>query len=250
LVTTTPTLDPHAWVEVKFDQNGWISFDPTPPVDGQGGQQGFHENDVAPPTSSVAATHTRTLVTTRPRLPDASTRITRSSVVATEIRVAAGPSSSGWSRFILVALLAVALVIGLLVLPTAVRQGRRRQRLRSTSARPGTASDAWAEIEDTAIDHGIVPHSAQSARATANRIAKRAHLNPKDRARLRGVVMAAEREWYSDFPSTPGPSPFPGPRGRNGSTRPPRGVGSQIVCRTLPHYLSRRRAAAMRLGAA
>jgi len=202
--------DAHAWVEVKFAQNGWISFDPTPPVDGQGGQQGFHENVVAPPTSSVAATQTRTLAATKPQLPNESTRPTRSSVVATQVEVAAaaGPSPSGWPRFVLVTLLAVALVIGLLLLPTAVRQGRRRKRLRSTSDRPGTPTDAWAEIEDTATDHGIVPHSAESARATANRIAKRAHLNPDDRARLRRVVMAAEREWYSNSVSAPAQSAF------------------------------------------
>ncbi|MGI8592103.1 MAG: hypothetical protein ACR2M5_14165, partial [Nakamurella sp.] len=63
------------------------------------------------------------------------------------------------------------------------------------------------EIEDTAIDHGIVPNSAESARATANRIAKRAHLDPDDRARLRGVVMAAEREWYGGSPSVSAHSP-------------------------------------------
>ena len=207
--------DAHAWVEVKFDQNGWVSFDPTPPVDGQGGQQGFHENAVARPTSSVAATQTRTLATTKAQLPNESTRATRSSVVATaaDVAAAAGPSSSGWPRFVLVTLLAVALMIGLLLLPTAVRQGRRRNRLRSTPDRPGTPADAWAEIEDTAIDHGIVPNSAESARATANRIAKRAHLNPDDRARLRGVVMAAEREWYGDSPSMSAQSAFRGAPG-------------------------------------
>ncbi len=38
-----------------------------------------------------------------------------------------------------------------------------------------------------------------------------------------------------------GPGQHPGTR---------RFIGCQIVCRTLPHYLSRRRAAVMRLGAA
>ena len=36
----------------------------------------------------------------------------------------------------------------------------------------------------------------ESARVTANRIAKRAHLENADRIRLREVVMAAERGWY------------------------------------------------------
>lgn len=41
----------HAWVEVKFVDNGWVRFDPTPTVNGQGGQQGFTENNPDAPTS-------------------------------------------------------------------------------------------------------------------------------------------------------------------------------------------------------
>ena len=33
--------DAHAWVEVPFDNAGWVQFDPTPLGGGQGGQQGF-----------------------------------------------------------------------------------------------------------------------------------------------------------------------------------------------------------------
>jgi len=46
--------DAHAWVEVLFNQAGWVQFDPTPLGGGQGGQQGF--TDTATPTPSTAPT--------------------------------------------------------------------------------------------------------------------------------------------------------------------------------------------------
>lgn len=195
--------DAHAWVEVKFEQAGWIRFDPTPPVAGQGGQQGFREDASGPAATETATTKSSAAITNRRNLPDESTRAATSSVIAPQIDVAAGSgdSSGGWLRGVLIALVAFLLLVGLLFLPTAVRTGRRRERLVvAGSGKHGAASAAWTEIEDTAIDHGILAHSAESARVTANRLARHAHLNAADRARLRAVVVAAEREWY-DLPA-------------------------------------------------
>jgi len=61
----------------------------------------------------------------------------------------------------------------------------------------GAAAAVWGEIEDLAVDYGIGLNSAESARATANRLAKAAHLGEKDRALLRSVVIRAEQGWYA-----------------------------------------------------
>jgi len=191
--------DAHAWVEVKFEQSGWVRFDPTPPVGGQGGQQGFTEPRAKPRPSTAATTATGTTGTKVPNVPETSTRVTTARTVVTQVDVAAGAdsSSSGWVRLVLLALLALIVLAGLLLLPTALRLRRRRSRLQlARSGGPGSASAAWTEIEDTAVDHGILPHSAESARVTANRLARRAHLGESDRAQLRAVVLAAEQEWY------------------------------------------------------
>lgn len=192
--------DAHAWVEVKFQDNGWVRFDPTPPVAGQGGQQGFQQRATPATTQSSTATRTQTTVLTTNNKLDTTTQATRSSAVATQVDVAAGGalnSSSGWIKGLLLVVVALAVLLGLLGLPTALRLRRRRMRLATAKAGgPGSASAAWAEIEDTAIDHGVVPHSAESARVTANRLARRAHLDNDARLRLRAVVVAAEREWY------------------------------------------------------
>ena len=192
--------DAHAWVEVKFEQNGWVRFDPTPPVDGQGGQQGF--SDQTATTSTEVTTASPTQITGKSQRPDGNepTSQAQTSAVATQVDIAAGASSdnSSWTTTVLVLLIVVALALVLLFTPRAVRARRRRRRLATaTSGSPDAAAAAWAEIEDTAVDHGIMLHAAESARVTANRIAKRAHLETADRVRLREVVMAAERGWYS-----------------------------------------------------
>ena len=47
------------------------------------------------------------------------------------------------------------------------------------------------------VDHGFELNAAESARATANRLARTAHLSNTGREQLRTVVMTAERQWYS-----------------------------------------------------
>ena len=188
--------DAHAWVEVKFEQSGWVRFDPTPPVDGQGGQQGF--DDPAATTTSETTTASQPSVSGAGNRPDGDEPETQasSSAVATQVDVASGPASarSSWTTVLVVLLILVVLVLVALHAPRVVRARRRHRRL--TAAADGSAAQAWAEIEDTAVDHGLALHSAESARVTANRIAKRAHLENADRIRLREVVMAAERGWY------------------------------------------------------
>jgi transglutaminase-like putative cysteine protease len=191
--------DAHAWVEVKFEQSGWVRFDPTPPVDGQGGQQGY--SDQAAATSSETATASPSQITGPSQRPDGNDPETEasSSAVATPVDVASGPAAGGssWTTALLVLLVLAALVLAALFAPRLFRVRRRQRRLATAATgSAGAAAAAWTEIEDTAVDHGIVLHPTESARVTANRIAKRAHLESADRIRLREVVMAAERGWY------------------------------------------------------
>lgn len=228
--------DAHAWVEVKFQDNGWVRFDPTPPVGGQGGDQGFQQPAPATPTQSSTTTVPNTTATTANKL-DTTTRATRSSAVATQVDVAAGGggnAASGWVRWVLIVVLALAVLFGLLMLPTALRARRRSRRIGLARAGgPGAAAAAWAEIEDTAIDHGIVPHSSESARVTANRLARRAHLDEDARLRLRSVVVAAEREWYG-VGAGPDASPVGSPPGGSdgssaGSADAPTPLGTTVT---------------------
>ncbi|GAA2019453.1 transglutaminase domain-containing protein [Nakamurella flavida] len=194
--------DAHAWVEVRFDGAGWVRFDPTPLGGGQGGQQGFQD---AAPTTSAAPSATSAAPSVSGQAPDGGQDEdipTGGAAAPTTAGQAASPGSgvdipSGawWS------LLTIA-VLGLLVAgPTVLRSFRRRRHLTVAAlGGPDGATAAWAEIEDLAIDHGLGPRPAESARATANRLAKSARLGAAARDHLRTVVVAVEHGWYSADP--------------------------------------------------
>lgn len=206
LITTN---DAHAWVEVRFDKYGWVRFDPTPRTDGEGKQQGFDEGAAGPAGAAVSSSVTTTTSPTvqptnrglaadtkTPRAQQTgSTATTDSAAAGAPTGLAAVPAAVWW------ALLVVLVLVVLLVLPTAVRRMRRRQRLTSAGAGgAGAAAAAWAEIEDLIVDHGLPMSATESTRAMANRLARTSRLTENGRSRLRGLVIAAEQEWYGAEP--------------------------------------------------
>ncbi len=185
----------HAWVEVQFQRNGWVRFDPTPPVAGQGGQQGF--STTAAPAATSAAVAAPPVPAPRVNGRDGARTAAPATKTApsTAAETAAPGTSSPAAAAVILAVSAA--IAALLLLPAGLRYRRRRRRLtRAGSGGPGAAGASWTELEDTAIDHGIGPQPGESARMVANRLARHAHLVDEDRARLRQLVMAAEREWY------------------------------------------------------
>jgi transglutaminase-like putative cysteine protease len=207
----------HAWVEVPYDGAGWVIFDPTPSVNGQGGLQGFAVGDAEPgqttgtsvtPTDSTAVGATTTASSAQ--LPGAT--VTRTGAAADS----ADSAVSGWVHFLRWAGLVV-LVAAVLLLagaaPSLLRSARRRRRLALAAGRgPGAASAAWQEIVDTAIDHNVDIGVGDSARQIANRIAQRAGLAAPARDRLRTVVTHAELDWYSGDSNSAPPDLAPGVR--------------------------------------
>lgn len=205
LITTN---DAHAWVEVKFNKYGWVRFDPTPLTGGEGNQQGFAEAaggaGAGAATSSAVTTSSQTVTPGKGLAADTNTSkaqqtgssaTTDSSAAAAPTGLAAVPTGIWWALSVVV-LLAV-----LLILPTLVRRMRRRGRLTSAgSGGSGAATAAWAEIEDLILDHGLPMSATESTRATANRLARTSRLTENARSRLRGLVIAAEQEWYGAEP--------------------------------------------------
>ena len=190
--------DAHAWVEVLFDKAGWVQFDPTPLTGGQGGQQGFTDGSAAAPTTEAQPSEQVPAPGSGVNEPTA--RDGAAAALPSEDASGTGRSTdepaiaAGWWWALGILLLAGAALAG----PTLVRKRRRENRLAAADAGgPGAAAAAWREIEDLATDHGIPLNSAESARATANRLAKAAHLSEQGRAQLRAVVTSAEQAWYA-----------------------------------------------------
>jgi transglutaminase-like putative cysteine protease len=154
------TFDAHSWVEAFFPGAGWIPFDPTPVAGLVGGKttdlawaKHSYGNDGGPagPTTSVNSSPTN-----RPSAsePGGSGGNAGSS---------GGTTSIDWS--LIVTGLVIVALIGLALIPAAVRWSRRRTRL--GAARRGNADALWAELSDTAVDLGYVWSDARSPRQVA-----------------------------------------------------------------------------------
>ncbi len=208
--------DAHAWVEVDFTHNGWVRFDPTPLVNGQGGEQGFQAQSKTTPTTSSSDTSTTSsskasITAQGPQLQDDPTTVTTTAL--------AGSANSGggdWLRVVGWSALGALVVFAILILPTALRQRKRRQHLSvARSGQVGSASAAWTEIEDTALDLGLSLKPDESARSASNRFARTAQLGTDERAGLREVVLAAEHEWYAAAGTGAGSADGTGPSGQH-----------------------------------
>jgi hypothetical protein len=153
--------DAHAWVEVYFEDLGWVPFDPTPLAANREVPLPWAPrvgDDSAPgePGGVTAPT------TTAPAGPTA--RLDRDDqFVPLNLPGGGGPT---WLPPLLLAvggLLLAALVVGA---PTALRAVQRRRRLAEGS--PGAL---WDELAATAIDLGMAPAPSATPRQTARRLA-------------------------------------------------------------------------------
>ncbi|MGS0686958.1 DUF3488 and transglutaminase-like domain-containing protein [Nakamurella sp. GG22] len=244
--------DAHAWVEVRFDNAGWVQFDPTPLGGGQGGQQGFTDaEETAPSTSAAPETLPSadlpddgpTLGEDGPanQLPDEG----QTSAAATTESDRGIPPALWWTLLVLGLLAAAAAG------PTFVRNRRRTSRLAMADAGgPGAAAAAWRELEDLAVDHGIVLNPAESARATANRLSKTVHLGEQGRADLRAVVTAAELDWYAGTETDAASGAGPGDAASGPVGSGPVGSGASGVTTSGMTATRERPAASSSLGAA
>jgi transglutaminase-like putative cysteine protease len=149
--------DLHSWPELYFTGIGWVPFEPTP---GRGSVPDYATPEAA---ASTQANPGGSLPTSAPR--------------TTDDGLAAAPGSASGQTVqrqpadvLIQAGLTVALVICLLLAPGVTRRLRRARRLRRLGTGAGGAADAWMELTDTAIDHGIVVRDTETPRELAARL--------------------------------------------------------------------------------
>ncbi|MFC7616784.1 DUF3488 and DUF4129 domain-containing transglutaminase family protein [Actinokineospora soli] len=234
------TQDAHAWVEIFFPGQGWVTFDPTPLSDGRGYQPPYvDEGTTTDPTGGV----------TEEEIPSASNQPTTAPQdQPTEQNPGAGAESeeSGldlpWTAWVGLGLLVVAaalgfaargrrrllwfavplgilavfallgllswwlsalwLVLAIAAVPAAVR-GWRRHAHRHAIAVPGAidpATAAWREILAESTDRGVPIPESDTVRIAARRMAKDHSLDEPSKQALRTVVDSVERSWYAGRP--------------------------------------------------
>ena len=188
--------DLHAWPELYFVGVGWVPFEPTP-------GRGTVPDYALPPDEETPDGETASPAPTQaPRENDPGVRADTGDVPggAGQQQDAAALLRVGLSLF---------LVLALLLAPAAVRAVRRAGRTRRLRSGRGGAADAWAELTDTALDHGVRVRDTETPRELAARVrqlpglsgprgeAEAAAARPEPTAALERLLVAAERQRYA-----------------------------------------------------
>ena len=207
-VTHTWTItshDAHAWVEVQFARAGWVRFDPTPLSPAVAGQQGFQTTETGPSASDTASTSASDTAATV--APSGSTTAQGTLTETQTVFVPGDPNAAKvpfWKpgyTWTLVILLVLAVLVAV---PSAWRRRRTARRLAvAAGGGPDAAAAAWAEVEDLAVDHGLVTDRGNTVRKAANQLARDGKLSENARAGLRRIALGTETSWYSAAGFTP-----------------------------------------------
>jgi len=195
----------HAWVEVKFDTAGWVRFDPTPL--GEGGNADPTDSETtsettAEPTEKTTDTPESSVVTTTTTTTTVTPTVTvGGTTTGGQVAVGGAPEApsrvlavTGWSLLVLVG---IGLIVAAVAAPSFLRRRRTGRRMAVAGSGPAGAPAAWAEVEDLALDHGIVFEEHLSARSAANRLARVGQLADHAREGLRRITLATEQAWYA-----------------------------------------------------
>jgi transglutaminase-like putative cysteine protease len=183
VVYTVPSSLLHAWPEVYFEGIGWIGFEPTNglgtptaflPAAAAQGQLGNPDDPDSQPSSTPTATPSVA--------PNDPLNPRDDALPGTPIsRVNALPTLG-----------AVLGILFVLALPAIVSAARRRRL--AIAARDGDATAAWASVQDTAIDLGVMVPAAESPRAFAGRLVTDHGASPEA---MEALVRAIERASYA-----------------------------------------------------
>ncbi|GLF94175.1 transglutaminase TgpA family protein [Streptomyces yaizuensis] len=206
--------DAHAWPELYFEGVGWTRFEPTP---SRGSQPPYTLEDTAsdgpssPPSPTQSASESPV---TGPTASDSCApelrRLNECGPAAPVDTAVSDGSGGSLGSVLLIALGAVAAVV-LPLTPLLIRVRTTGRRLRPRG--PGTADAgagtlaAWAEVVDTAWDHGIPPDDSLTPRGTAGRTVLLGRLEGPAAEAVHRVASAVEQVLYSP---RPGPGTEPG----------------------------------------
>ncbi len=139
--------DMHAWPELYFADYGWVRYEPTP-ASLTGAAPSWTLRDQTQPQASASAAPSA-----EPSAAEPSASADASASAAPTPQTSDTGSGFPWRRTLLgsgIGLLALALLSA----PATFRLRRRRGRLSEEGLPADRVEAAWAEIRDTAVDHG------------------------------------------------------------------------------------------------
>lgn len=163
-VFSVSTHDLHAWPELYFAGIGWLRFEPTP---SRGELPDYSDPAAVAQLPTDAPTGASTTAPTSTATPSAAA----GRDLPTDQANSTGDSGSGaFNATALVLLVLLALLIGAGLAPAVGRTLVRWRRERAIARGRDAATNAWAEVRDTARDHGWLAPETETAREFAARL--------------------------------------------------------------------------------
>lgn len=164
-IYTVSTHDLHAWPELYFTGIGWLRFEPTP---GRGALPDYSVPAAVDQLPSDAATDSATTA------PSASA--TPSSSAGRDVPTDGASSSTaggtgGFNAAPLTVGILLLIILGVALAPAVGRLVVRWRRESAIARGRDPAANAWAEVRDTARDHGWLAPDTETARDFAGRLA-------------------------------------------------------------------------------
>ncbi|GGU19830.1 transglutaminase TgpA family protein [Streptomyces lavendofoliae] len=202
--------DAHAWPELYFEGVGWTRFEPTP-TRGSVPEYTRPESPAGRPSTAPLPEESAAVVpSAQPSAQDSCPPQARrlGECGDTEQQGVAAPTDSGPPfGTILPAAAGVLAVVLIPLLPLLWRLRVRARRLGAPGRTPQEVTArtlaAWAEVNDTAWDHGIVPDESRTPRGTAERIVRLGKLDGEPAEAVHRVAGAVEQVLYA---ARPGPA--------------------------------------------
>lgn len=185
-VFTVTTHDLHAWPELYFQGIGWLRFEPTP---GRGALPGYSNPSAVDQSTSDGSTPSATAA------PSASATASAGpdKNLPTDGADKAGTSTAatGFDAAPVVLLVLLAIVLGVGLTPAVGRRLVRLRRERAIARGRDPATNAWAEVRDTARDHGWLAPETETAREFSARLSMVLAADSDRIAGFRGHVESA-----------------------------------------------------------
>ena len=151
------THDLHAWTEVYFEGVGWVPFEPTP---GRGAVPAYTRDDAAAvPLDDSGAN----------AAPNAPRPEELGGPNSADAQADASSPAEELGSILRLGLVLLGTLV-LLLLPAAWRLTRRMLRRRGILSGQDGAAEAWREVGDTAVDHGVFVRDTETPRELAARL--------------------------------------------------------------------------------
>lgn len=191
--------DLHAWPELYFDGVGWVAFEPTP-ARRTGEPPPWARDEAGPGTPGGAPTPSTGPTPGGASTPGPDSPRAREDIPGFLGDPQGGGIGAGPVRVPVIPFLIGVGVLLLLAVPAVTRLVVRRRRWAGAKSPVDRARAAWADLQDTLVDHGYGWHESDSPRRGIARLVADRSLGGEATEAGRRLASVTERTRYAPVP--------------------------------------------------